>query len=211
MKIAFFSDTHMLHSKIKIPSCDVLIHCGDFTSLGNLEEVEDFCSFLSSIKCENKIVIAGNHDFCLEKAETKKEAEEIFKSVGVHYLNDSGIEINGLNFWGSPVQPAFANFAFNRKRGQEIKKHWDLIPPGTDILVTHGPPFGVLDTTRSGESVGCKELMKKVKEVSPRVHAFGHIHEGYGELSKDQTHFINASSVNSFYLPENNPIVIDLK
>lgn len=211
MKIVFFSDTHMKHSAIEIPSCDILVHCGDFTSLGNLDEAQQFCDFLSTIKCHHKIVIAGNHEFCFEKAETKEQAEEIFKSAGVHYLNDSGVEINGIKFWGSPVQPAFASFAFNRKRGEEIKKHWDLIPPGTDVLITHGPPFGVLDSTRSGESVGCKELMNKVKEISPRVHAFGHIHEGYGELSNDQTHFINASSVNSFYLPENNPVVVELK
>jgi len=89
--------------------------------------------------------------------------------------------IEGVKFYGSPWQPRFFDWAFNLDRGEEIKKKWDLIPMDTDVLITHGPPYGILDLTHEGEKVGCEELMKAVLRVQPKIHIFGHIHEAYGE------------------------------
>ncbi|MFN8395634.1 MAG: metallophosphoesterase [Bacteroidia bacterium] len=118
----------------------------------------------------------------------------------VIYLNDSGVEIEGVKIWGSPIQPWFFDWAFNRQRGADIAKHWALIPEDTDILVTHGPPYGILDRTDDGKLVGCEELIKVVERIRPKIHVFGHIHEAHGSLIKDGTHYVNASILNLRYM-----------
>ena len=102
------------------------------------------------------------------------------------------------------------DWAFNRQKGAEINKHWKLIPKETDILITHGPPFGILDRTISNYNAGCEMLLKKVNQIKPKLHVFGHIHEGYGMVEKDKTFFANASSVNLNYQLVNAPIILDL-
>jgi len=203
----FFSDTHGKHREIKVPKGDFLIFCGDMCPRGQLEDVESFAYWLKSLPHKNKIVIAGNHDRPFEN-EQKQQAEHLLKLAGAIYLNDSGVEIENIKFWGSPIQPEFNNWYFGRKRGLEIKKHWDKIPLNTNILITHGPPFGILDKNLQDESVGCKELFKRVNKVKPKLHAFGHIHEAYGKLKKNNITFINASSLNARYQYTNPPIVI---
>jgi Icc-related predicted phosphoesterase len=116
--------------------------------------------------------------------------------------------IMGLQFWGSPVQPEFLNWAFNKKRGAEIKRYWDRIPAGIDVLVTHGPPQGILDKTEEGLLVGCEELIGAVHRVHPKVHIFGHIHEGYGHMRQDGILFVNASIMTERYQPLNKPITV---
>ena len=140
MKLTIISDTHNIHNQLQLDSGDVLIHCGDFTRKGELNDVRSFASFIEQQNFSHKIIIAGNHDFCFDD-ERKKEAELILRSCGINYLNDSSIIIDGIKFWGSPIQPWFHDWAFNRKRGNEIRKHWELIPTNTDVLLTHGPPF----------------------------------------------------------------------
>jgi len=126
----------------------------------------------------------------------KEVAEQYLADKDIIYLNDTGTTIEGLKIWGSPVQPEFFNWAFNRERGEDICKHWDLIPDDTDILITHGPAFGILDRVLEGEYVGCSDLLKKIKQIKPKIHAFGHIHEAYGQCEEDGTTFINACNVN---------------
>jgi predicted phosphodiesterase len=133
VKLTFISDTHSRHDAIRIEGGDVLIHCGDISNKGSLEDIRSFSEFIKKQDFGHKIVIAGNHDFCFED-ERKSEAEEILRENGITYLNDSGIEIDGIKFWGSPIQPEFFDWAFNRKRGESIKKHWDLIPNDTDAI-----------------------------------------------------------------------------
>lgn len=177
MKLTFISDTHSKHDAIKLGRGDVLIHCGDISKNGSLEDIKRFAAYLKKQEFSHKLVIAGNHDFCFED-ERKFEAEDILKQCGIIYLNDSGVEIDGMKFWGSPVQPEFFNWAFNRRRGEEIKKYWDLIPNDTDILITHGPPFEILDECADGQKVGCEDLLNRIQKLKLKVHAFGHIHEG---------------------------------
>ena len=124
-----------------------------------------------------------------------------------HYLDDSGCEIEGIRFWGSPITPEFCNWAFMREP-RDIGRHWDAIPDDTDVLITHGPPHGILD--QCPDSVGCEQLLEAVKRVGPKVHAFGHIHEGHGILEKDGTTFVNASIMDGRYRPVNAPIGVEV-
>ena len=209
MKLTFFSDTHYQHDKLKFTEGDILIFCGDLTTHGAIYEVENFSGFMKRLNYQHKIVIAGNHDFCFSD-QRRETAEECFFNDGLIYLNDSGVEIEGIKFWGSPVQPWFHNWAFNRKRGEEIRKHWNLIPHDTDVLITHGPPFGIMDLCADGEQVGCVDLLNAVKNIRPKIHAFGHIHESHGCLQIDNTTFINASSLDEKYKNPRLPIDIEI-
>lgn len=209
MKITFISDTHYQHHNLSLDSGDMLIHCGDFTRKGALADVASFARYLSLQDFKYKIVIAGNHDFCFED-KRKNEAEKLLTDNSIIYLNDSGISIEEIKIWGSPVQPEFFDWAFNRKRGAEIQAHWKLIPDDTDILLTHGPAFGILDLCKNGERVGCDDLLATIQRINPKIHAFGHIHESYGMMQRDGTTFINACSVNEYYRMANLPINFEI-
>jgi len=207
MKIAVISDTHGLHHGLKLEPADMIIHAGDVTGNGSRRQVLSFLEWFRNLDIEYKVMIAGNHDFFFEQSSTLEIMEML--DYEVIYLNDSGIRINGIYIWGSPIQPAFNNWAFNRERGIAIKKHWDLIPEKTDILITHGPPYGILDKTISGERTGCSDLQARIKKVKPWYHIFGHIHESYGICKKKHTTFINASILDRKYNINNKPVYIN--
>jgi len=193
---------------MKLPTGDVLIHTGDITYRGKKSEVEDFLQWLQQLPFSHKIFIAGNHDFYFERA-PQAEIQSIIPP-GIIYLNDSGVSIGGVSIWGSPVTPKFFNWAFNRTRGEAIRRHWKRIPEGTQLLVTHGPPFGILDQIGNDEHVGCKDLLHAVQSIRPQVHLFGHIHESYGTTKSFGLRFINASLVNENYDLVNKPILFVL-
>jgi len=205
MKIIAISDTHGMHHSLKIPDGDLLVHAGDLCNHGTLEEVIDFNNFLSTLPHPDKIVIAGNHDFCFE--ENRKSCEEILTNC--IYLQDMEVTIEGVRFYGSPWQPWFYDWAFNLERGPEIRAKWDLIPEGIDVLITHGPPYGIGDLTARGDNAGCRDLLEVVEKIKPRVHIFGHIHEGFGITSNGRTTFINASSCDQLYQPVNPPLIYE--
>lgn len=208
MKIVAISDTHGYHDQLSLPSGDVLIHAGDVSSRGSEQEIKNFLRWFGKQDYSHKIFIAGNHDFFFEQADA-----EVIKSLipdNVIYLNDSGISIGGLNIWGSPVTPWFFDWAFNRHRGAEISRHWELIPQNTDILVTHGPVYGILDRTIHGKRVGC-EVLKNISDViKPKVHICGHIHEAYGQVQALDTFFINASVLDVRYRLVNEAVVFEI-
>lgn len=176
---------------------------------GNREEVMDFLSWFAGQDFAFKIFVVGNHDFFFER-EAEDEIHQLIPD-NVIYLNNTHTIIDGLKIWGSPITPWFFNWAFNRHRGEPIKRHWDLIPLDTDIIITHGPVFRALDKTTGGEHVGCKDLFNKVQEVKPKVHICGHIHEAYGIIDKSGITFINASVVNARYEMVNRPIEFELQ
>ncbi|MCY7348663.1 MAG: hypothetical protein LH614_20935, partial [Pyrinomonadaceae bacterium] len=131
----------------------------------------------------------------------------------IHYLQDSFVEIENLKIYGSPWQPRFFDWAFNLMRGAELARKWKLIPDKVDILITHGPPFGILDEVPRQyfiENTGCEELRKRVEEVRPKLHIFGHIHCGYGETEKFGVKFINAANCDESYAPVNAPITFEM-
>ena len=207
MRFVAISDTHCRHN-IKLPRGDVLLHAGDVSYKGQLYEVVDFLHWFEKLNYAHKVFIAGNHDFYFEK-QRKKEIEKLIPP-GITYLNDSGIEINGIKIWGSPVTPWFFNWAFNRKRGKPIEKHWKLIPEDIDIIMTHGPVYGIHDTILNGRHAGCKDLLEKVIQIKPQVFLCGHIHESYGVTKQHGIKFINASVLNESYELVNKPVVFDL-
>jgi Icc-related predicted phosphoesterase len=170
--------------------------------------VISFLDWFSKQDFKYRILIAGNHDFYFER-ESEDQIEKILPNQ-IIYLKDSGITLNGLRIWGSPVTPWFFDWAFNRHRGEPIRRHWDIIPGDTDILITHGPAFRILDSNREGQHVGCKDLFNRIDEFRPKVHVCGHIHESYGQLDKTGTRFINASILNEKYEITNKPIVFEL-
>ena len=162
--------------------------------------------WMGALPHRHKVMIAGNHDFFFEKY--PRQVKKVITNI--EYINDSGTTIEGFKIWGSPVQPWFYDWAFNRKRGQDIRKHWDLIPTETDILITHGPPFGILDQTIRGEKVGCEDLTDIVQNrVKPSLHVFGHIHEAYGQEQIGETLYVNASMVDLAYRPVREAIVVE--
>lgn len=208
MKFVTIADTHGKHSSLRLPPGDAIIHAGDISMKGDKEEVVDFLKWFDNQDFEHKILIAGNHDFFFER-ESDEHIQELLPK-NVVYLKDSLTTINGLKIWGSPITPWFFNWAFNRHRGDPIKRHWDLIPTDTDILITHGPIFRTLDANSEGQHVGCKDLFNKVQEIKPKVHICGHIHESYGSIEKSGIKFINASVLNADYELTNIPIEFEL-
>jgi len=207
MRIVAISDTHGRHQQVQLPKGDILLHAGDVSGRGTEVEILDFLNWFSIQDFEHKIFIPGNHDFYFEQV--TPAAIQAILPPNILCLNDSGITIDGINIWGSPITPWFYNWAFNRHRGQAIQKHWDLIPKNTDVLITHGPPKGILDTIVSGDEVGCERLVDALKIVKPKFHIFGHIHEARGILKKKHTTYINASVVNLQYQVVHAPVVFD--
>jgi Icc-related predicted phosphoesterase len=207
MKIVAISDTHCQHRDLVLPKGDILIHAGDVSKRGTIKEVSDFIDWFSVQDFKYKVFIAGNHDFYFEEI---KDSVLLNLPESVIYLNDSFTVIEGLKIWGSPIQPWFYNWAFNRHRGEAISKHWNMIPNDADIVVTHGPVYGYLDMTDTLMNVGCEDLLAKIKQVKPKVHICGHIHEAYGTLSTPETLFVNASVLNVRYKLVNNPIEIQI-
>ncbi|MBX9725258.1 MAG: metallophosphatase domain-containing protein [Candidatus Obscuribacterales bacterium] len=213
MKVVAVSDIHMRN--IETPPADLLLVAGDMTFRGDKEELDWYEDWLSSQPQRHKVWIAGNHELGIERFPTW--ASRIAKNSNSIYLEDSGVEIEGLSLWGSPMTPWFRNWAFNRHRGEEIKTHWRMIPEGTDILMTHGPPFGYMDLSREGEHVGCEDLLDVLNylDYPPQVLVFGHIHGGYGEEEHKRPDgkiikLINASTCDEKYLPTNQPIIFEI-
>ena len=221
VKAVIISDTHTFHHELDLPDADILIHTGDFTLMGTPYEVMEFNDWLAKQDYETRIVIAGNHDTCIGE-------DPFFANkhlTNAIYLQNSGIEIDGIKFWGSPMTPAFngmrGGLTFYTNSDKEAKNVWSGMPKKIDVLLTHGPPYGILDeVTRYTdgipyiEHVGDQMLLSKVIKIQPKYHIFGHIHENYG-IQKNisylkNTTFINASSVNSAYGMQNKPMVIDI-
>jgi Icc-related predicted phosphoesterase len=189
MRIVCVSDTHGRHRLTDVPDGDVLVHGGDLTAHGSLKDVEEFDRWLGTLPHKHKVVICGNHDWCFRD----KPAEARARITNATYLEDSGCEIAGLKFYGSPWTPLFFDWAFMLSES-ELAAKWALIPSGLDVLITHGPPHGVLDLTNRGEDAGSLSLFQRVYEVKPRLHVFGHIHEAAGRFEFGGTIFLNAST-----------------
>jgi Icc-related predicted phosphoesterase len=211
MKLVLISDTHGF--TLPVPDGDILVHAGDLTMTGTRFQIEQAGNWLRTLPHKHKIVIAGNHDWLFQRNQ-KKALEAL--GDGFIYLENEGITVEGLKFWGSPIQPEFCNWAFNVPRGPQIKAYWDQIPERLDVLITHGPPYEVLDKPHyKDSSCGCKDLRTAVIYKEPRVHVFGHIHGGYGNVALKSPSididFYNASVVNEAYQVRNAPWEIELE
>lgn len=194
MKIVGTSDTHGMHRELTIPKCDIFIHSGDIVGANPLHDYADFKEWLDEIPATHCVIIAGNHDLLLEH---DMWGYKLFGSH--HYLENSSEVIEDLVIWGSPNTLPFAG-AFNKGK-QQIKKVWNTIPNGADIIITHGPPYMVGDECPGG-NVGDVDLMNRILDIDPILHQSGHIHEGYGKREFKGIEFWNAS-----YMWNKNPIL----
>ncbi len=200
MRLVMTSDTHGKHHLLgSLPDGDVLIHAGDFMNSGlDAEEMLSFDRWLGKQAITRRVVCAGNHDRLFQLA--AQEARSLLTNA--IYLENSGVIIDGVSFWASPYTPEFLNWAFMYPRGPAAKRYWDQIPYDLDVLITHGPPFGILDRTAGGgQHLGCEELLKAVQEKKPKLHVFGHIHGGAGAYDNGVTRFVNAAFLNEQYRP----------
>jgi calcineurin-like phosphoesterase family protein len=217
----------------EIPQGDVLIHAGDISNRGGEKDVTEFIHWFQNLEgFDTKIFISGNHDFCFEKINLPHHkgdydwlrnlmVPENLSQSDVVYLEDNQCIIDSpefsrpIKFYGSPWQPEFFNWAFNLPRmGEELLEKWNNIPTDIDVLITHGPPNGYGDLVNNwrqpNTNVGCELLRNRIEEIKPILNVFGHIHEGYGVYTNDNTTFVNASICTSDYRPINKPIIIDL-
>jgi len=226
-RITILSDTHTRHGLIPmedLPGGDLLLHAGDIMNSGySKNDIHSFCTWFQSLKqYEDKVFIAGNHDRLFENE--SYEVEGYLKDYPlIDYLQDAELVLYGdgpngdypegnIRIYGSPWQPEFYSWAFNLpKNGIEIAGKWEGIPSNTDILITHGPSFGTLDTVagRPWDNLGCELLAQRIEVVKPKIHICGHIHSGYGYEFKDGTHFFNASVLDEAYEYTQKPMTFD--
>jgi Icc-related predicted phosphoesterase len=212
MKITCVSDLHGHYPDLD--AGDLLIIAGDLTKDDFPSDYNRFSDWCAKVPFEKVIVTFGNHDNFLQK----KPQYFNFMLPKVESLLDSGTEFCGLKIWGSPWTKSFPGMnphckAFTVDTEEELSAKFSSIPENTDILVTHSPPYGILDVVEDWTNllnVGSHSLLKRVNEVAPRLNVFGHIHEGYGEMSDGETTFINASQVDIRYRPINKPINIEI-
>ena len=198
MKIVIISDTHGLQDDLPPIEGDLLIHCGDFEQTSALD------TWFFNLEFENKIVIPGNHDH--DAAE--KHAEELPVFFNAQFLVDQTVEIGGLKIYGAPWVNELEGAAFSLDH-DEIESKWESIPNDTDILITHVPPFGILDLARNGENWGCSLLADRVVEMNLRFHCFGHVHYSYGIADQNGITFINAASIGGGEI-RNSPVMLEL-
>ncbi|KZT26547.1 Metallo-dependent phosphatase, partial [Neolentinus lepideus HHB14362 ss-1] len=215
------SDTHS-HA-FPVPDGDVLLHSGDLTDTGKLKDFEITMDWLCKLPHHKKIIIAGNHDLTLHRGwyeinysrwhgSHQQDVTKIMdlikgeraQKAGIVYLEDEEYEFqakDGGRIWsiyGSPWSPWFYDWAFNYQPGAEAEKLLSKFPK-TDLLLTHGPPHKTLDTTIGGDNAGCPTLAARLPKLRPRIHLFGHIHEGHGAKvhkwsEDDSTVFVNAAN-----------------
>ena len=204
MRLVAVADTHTFQDDLgAIPEGDVFIHAGDLLRRGNLSELVSVAAWIRSLPHQDKIVIAGNHDWCF--ADDREACLQLL-GEGVIYLEDQAASIGGLRFWGSPWQPEYNDWAFNLPRGPALAEKWALIPPDTQVLITHGPPRGYGDRSPLGARTGCEDLLRAVHQVSPALHLYGHIHQDGGFWRAGGTSFANVTTWECERLPS----VIDI-
>jgi Icc-related predicted phosphoesterase len=186
-----------------LPDGDILVHAGDYTYRGDARAKTLFYDWFFSQSHPFKVFIAGNHDF-------DEPARGLTTGNGGFYLHDSSVVIAGLKFWGSPYTPRFYDWAWMYDNPTD---RWEQIPLDTDVLVTHGPPYGILDLPfGKPPHVGCEQLALRVAaHVRPQCHVFGHIYGNYGRTNWGGTEYVNASVVNEAYKVVNAPVVVDLE
>ena len=197
MKILHLSDTHGCHHRLRnLPEADILVHSGDFTMTGTESEALDFLNWLCDLPYKHKIFICGNHDDCLYDANIDG------LDNNVHYLRNSGVEIDGVMFYGVPM---FMNDCITSRQNYNYAN----IPADTDILITHSPAYGILDFD-DNTHYGSKTLLERITTIKPQYHLFGHVHSKHGIMQQDGTIYSNGAIMNADYTNLNKPNLIEL-
>lgn len=216
MKITCISDTHKNHTQVDtlhFVDTDILIHAGDFSSRGTRAETLAFLTWFDSIEVPHKLLVAGNHDFFTCSANFDSILSE-FPSIT--YLRNSSATINGLKIWGSPYSNTFGRWAYMAE-DIELADIWDQIPKDTNIVITHGPAYGIGDLVDNDyepgrdKHVGSKTLTTKLKSLKKlKLHVTGHIHSGYGTYFKEKYVTINGAQLDDNYQFINPPLSVVL-
>lgn len=218
-RLVFISDTHEMHEAVTVPACDILVHCGDATGIGRVDQLERFNAWCRRLKkagtCREVVFVAGNHDILLDETHSTTVKGRLHGRAmqaidDVIYLEDEAAEVLGVRFYGSPWTPKFFDWGFMLRDEVHAEAVFSGVPTGLDVLVTHGPAGGILDLCPDGRRVGSVALNRTVERARPKIHAFGHIHHSHGEIRGGGVHFINASICTEAYKPTNAPIVVDL-
>lgn len=197
MKILHLSDTHGCHRRLRdLPDADVLEHSGDFTMTGTESEAIDFLNWLCDLPYAHKIFICGNHDECLYGANIDGLPDN------VHYLCNSGVEIDGVKFYGVPM------FLEDCITDRKIR-NYARIPADTDVLITYTPPYGILDFDDE-INYGSEEVLDRLSNIQPKLYLFDHVHRHHGIINIDPTTFSNAAIMNSDYSHLNKPNLLEL-
>ena len=205
-RLVLLSDTHTYLDQVDVPDGDILLHAGDISFGGEPKEIRQFNADMEKLPHKHKAFIAGNHDFLFE------ENPDLAKSfiTSACYLRDNLVEFDGVKVYGSPWVNKYFDWAFMLPE-EGLRVMFEGIPEGLDVLLTHGPPYGILDVVnRGGGHVGSKELLKAIQRAKPKIVVFGHIHEGYGYMEQDGIKYYNASINTVGYDPINSPFVVDL-
>lgn len=200
MKIIHLSDSHGAHSRLRnLPEADIVVHSGDFTMTGSEAEAIDFLNWFCDLPYKYKIFICGNHDACLYGANIDG------LDSNVHYLCNSGIEIEGVKFYGVPM---FMEDCITDRQ----EKFYKNIPSDTDVLISHSPAYGILDFD-DNLNYGSEGLLSKLSSLNLKAHLFEHIHAQHGTLNQNDIIFSNGAIMNADYsnLQPPNIIQIELK
>jgi len=212
MHVVALSDTHNRHNDVIVPDGDLLLFAGDALGRGSGKEFRAFADWWGTLPHRYKVFVPGNHDFACEKQPAACE-DMLNEKTTTHFLIDDGVCLEGHVIWGSPYTPWFYDWAFNVPRGMLKPQHWDKIPVHTDILITHGPPMGILDQSipNYSDHVGDQEIADMLHaddgRLTPKHHIFGHIHGSYGVRvdSLSKTVFHNVAVCDEAYQPVNAP------
>lgn len=197
MKILHLSDTHGCHHRLRdLPEADVAVHSGDFCMVGSEQEAIDFLNWFCDLPCKHKVFICGNHDDCLYGADIDG------LDADVHYLCNSSVEIEGLKFYGVPM---FMGDCITDRQS----RNYAGIPGDTDILITHSPPYGILDFD-DGINYGSEDIRLKLSDLHLKVHLFGHIHARHGVVEQHCTIFSNGAIMTSNYSDLSTPSIITI-
>lgn len=207
MKICAVSDLHGFYPEIE--SSDLLIVAGDCTYTNKQSEWDDFFKWLESTPAKNRILVGGNHDNLLFNKYIGKYGGT-GENHPFYYLCNEEVTLDGFKIYGSPNTPWFPGVrdSFSYFMYKDGKDPWDLLYDGIDILITHGPPRGILDESIRKKKVGCPVLLDKVRETKPKLHIFGHIHEGHGHKKIGETDFYNVAINDENYIPHRKPTYI---
>ena len=213
MRVAMVSDTHTMFEGLTVPSCDLLISAGDYSHRGEKESVIRYHRWLDKQPADLVLSVQGNHEVWVQ--ENWEEAVSIVHELSdkIHFMSKSTLQYGKKKIFCSAFSPEFNNWAYPFKRGKDAEWHWKGIPANTEILVTHGPPCGILDQITEGLSVplGCEALRERVKTLKRlKLHVFGHIHGGSGEKLVDGVLYVNAAICNEQYRPVNPVRVVDI-
>lgn len=197
MRILHLSDTHNCHRRLRdLPEVDVVVHSGDFCMVGSEQEALDFLNWFCDLPYKHKIFICGNHDECLYGANIDGLDEN------VHYLCNSGIDVDGIKFYGVPM--FIADCATDRQ-----SRNYANIPGDTDVLITHSPAYGILDFA-DGINYGSEELLTKISDLHLKAHLFGHIHAQHGVVDNHGVIHSNGTIISSDYTLLNTPNLISI-